>query len=138
MRVLTLTAALLFTAITTVTAFAESAIPDLKGEWTMTIEAVIQSNKAELPPKRHVDQKEGFVSVDLVITIDKQEGFKFSGTKSSKQRKEKSRASSGLIISQCTWWTTMGCCSAGSWGPTKWSRFTFTLLNTDPWWGEGS
>ncbi|MEE4378354.1 MAG: hypothetical protein V2J55_12720 [Candidatus Competibacteraceae bacterium] len=88
MRVLTLTAALLITAIITVTAFAESEIPDLKGEWVMTHEAVIQSNHAEMPPERHVDENEGFISVDFVITIDKQEGIKFSGIKSSKQREE--------------------------------------------------
>ena len=94
MRVFTLTAMLLITAITTVTAFAESNIPDLKGEWVMTYEAVIHSNSAEMPSKRHVDVKEGFVSLDVVITIDKQEGFKFSGFKSSKQMKE---AISGII-----------------------------------------
>lgn len=88
MRLITLTAVLLIMAITTLTAFAESDIPDLKGEWVMTHEAVIQSNKAEMPPERHVDETEGFISIDFVITIDKQEGFKFSGTKSSKQRKE--------------------------------------------------
>ncbi|MEZ5583471.1 MAG: hypothetical protein R3F37_12660 [Candidatus Competibacteraceae bacterium] len=87
MRVLNLAAVLLITAITAVTAFARVDIPDLKGEWVMTHEAVIQSNKAELPPNRHLDE-EGFVSLDFVITIDQQEGFKFSGTKSSKQRKE--------------------------------------------------
>ena len=52
MRVFTLTAMLLITAITTVTAFAESDIPDLKGEWVMTYEAVIHSNSAEMPSKR--------------------------------------------------------------------------------------
>ncbi len=88
MRALTLAAALLITAIVPVTSFAGSDIPDLKGEWVMKTDAVLHSNKAELPPERHVDAREGYVSVDFVVTIDEQEGFRFSGIKSSKKRKE--------------------------------------------------
>ncbi|WP_027184980.1 hypothetical protein [Desulfovibrio inopinatus] len=88
MRILVLATTLLCTAILTIPAFADTAVPDLKGTWDLTYEAAIQNNTEEEQAKRHMDDT-GFSSLDVVITIDKQEGFKFSGTKASKKRTEK-------------------------------------------------
>ena len=42
----------------------------------------------ESQPERHINQRKGFVDLELTLIIDKQDGARFSGSKSSDKRKE--------------------------------------------------
>lgn len=79
----------LFTLALTVTVFAGSEIPDLKGTWTLKNQAVGHDKLTELQPKRHTDLKNRHSEVDFTLKIDKQDGFRFSGIKASGKRTEK-------------------------------------------------
>jgi hypothetical protein len=78
----------LFMLATAATAFAGSEIPDLKGTWTMKIQAIGHDKLPELQPNRHVDLKNRQSEIDFTLKIDKQDGFRFSGTKASAKRTE--------------------------------------------------
>lgn len=88
MRKIICLAAIVFVLSMSVTALAGSEIPDLKGEWVMKAQSVIHSKTDAMQPKRHVDVRKGHADIDFILTIDKQDGFRFSGVKSSKKRKE--------------------------------------------------
>ena len=72
----------------TLTAFAGSDIPNLKGTWVVKVQGVLHDKLDEMQPKRHIDARKGNFAIDFTLTIDKQEGFRFSGVKSSAKRKE--------------------------------------------------
>ena len=65
----TCSAATLFVAMMTVTAFAGSDIPDLRGTWVMKMHAVVHEKQKEMQPERHIDVRKGFAEVDFVLTI---------------------------------------------------------------------
>lgn len=88
MRGFICTAAVLVALVASSSGFAQSHIPNLKGVWVMKSNAVVHEKKDEMQPERHVDVRKGFTEVEFVFTIDKQEGFRFSGKKSSDKRKE--------------------------------------------------
>ena len=71
------------------TALAGSEIPDLKGKWVWTEHAVRHFRSSELPAKTHMQSKDRFADIAFTMTIDKQEGFRFSGTKTSKKWTER-------------------------------------------------
>ena len=68
-------------------ALGGSDAPDLKGTWVMTAEGISHHKKPD--PKAHTNVKTGQFQLDLTIIIDKQKGFRFSGTKESPKMKEK-------------------------------------------------
>jgi len=75
------------------TGFAEeSVIPDLKGAWIMDLESVIHDRAAAggPVPKFHVPLGQGIKlhHMQFKVTIDQQEGFRFSGFKTSDNRRE--------------------------------------------------
>ncbi len=72
-----------------VTVFAGSEIPDLKGTWILKNKAVGHDKLTELQPERHTDLKDGLAEVAFTLKIDRQDGFRFSGTKVSDTRTEK-------------------------------------------------
>jgi len=69
--------------------FAGLAIPDLKGTWTLKNKAVGHDKLAELQPQRHTELKNRLAEVTFTLKIDRQDGFRFSGTKASDRRTEK-------------------------------------------------
>ncbi|MDQ7784110.1 MAG: hypothetical protein RDU20_14595 [Desulfomonilaceae bacterium] len=83
-----------FLLILPVQVVAESAVPDLKGTWIVKDYGVRHHLSQDPPAKTHAETRARFLEVDFTITIDTQEGFRFSGTKSSKKWKE---AISGVI-----------------------------------------
>lgn len=84
MRRFTGSAAVVFVLTMAVTAFAGSKVPDLKGTWVQKMQGVIHEKLPEPQPNSHVvGVRKGHVEVDFTITIDKQQGFRFSGVKSS-------------------------------------------------------
>jgi len=72
-----------------VTVFAGSEIPDLKGTWTLENQAVGHDKLTDVQPERHVDLKNGLAEPAFTLKIDRQDGFRFSGTKASGTRTEK-------------------------------------------------
>ncbi len=88
MRALTCLLTATMVVVVTLTGFAGSDVPDLKGTWVMKNQVVMHEKLDETQPKSHVDVRKGFVDVDMTITIDKQEGFRFSGSKSTAKRTE--------------------------------------------------
>jgi len=72
----------------TLTGFAGSDIPDVKGTWVMKAQGMRHHKAQEANPKSHTDVKTGLAQFELKITIDKQDGFRFSGTKESAKLKE--------------------------------------------------
>ncbi|MGE0681926.1 MAG: hypothetical protein AB7P69_13635 [Candidatus Binatia bacterium] len=67
---------------------AESDIPDVKGTWVMQVQGVLHHKTQETNPHMHQDVRTGPTQFELTITIDKQDGFRFSGTKESAKLKE--------------------------------------------------
>ena len=64
-------------------AFAGPEIPDLRGKWVCTAQAVRHFRAPDLPAKTHMEAKTQYGEVAHTINIDKQDGFRFSGTKVS-------------------------------------------------------
>jgi hypothetical protein len=75
-------------ALAAVPATAETAIPDLRGTWTGQSESIVLGRGNP----HHRDQRAAeprFSNVAFTMTIDKQEGRRFSGTFSSPKGNEK-------------------------------------------------
>jgi hypothetical protein len=68
-----------------VTALAGSDIPDIKGTWVWKDQAVVHYRTPELPAKTHLEATTKYAEIEFILIIDKQEGFRFSGTKTSKK-----------------------------------------------------
>ena len=71
-----------------VTALAGSEIPDLKGTWVHKSFAITIQKGAQANPTDHGVPKSGEIQVDLTLTIEKQDGFRFSGIRASAKTKE--------------------------------------------------
>ena len=67
---------------------AASDIPDVKGTWVMQAQGVRHHKTQETNPHMHHDVRTGLTQFELTITIDKQDGFRFSGAKESAKHKE--------------------------------------------------
>jgi hypothetical protein len=65
--------------------FAGSAIPDLKGTWVVKASGSGFVKPSESPP--HTG-KLGFHEAEFLMIIDKQDGFRFSGSRESSRKKE--------------------------------------------------
>jgi len=88
MRKLSIMLVLLFMMTFPQWGFAESDIPDVRGTWVMQVQAIRHHKTQETNPKLHHEVRTGQVQFELKITIDKQDGFRFSGTKESAKLKE--------------------------------------------------
>lgn len=88
MRKFTCLAATVFVFSMSVTALAGSEIPDLKGTWVYKAQAIKHQKGTEPNPDAHGPAKSVPQEVDFILTIDKQEGFRFSGTRGSAKHKE--------------------------------------------------
>ncbi len=70
------------------TAAAQSGFPDLRGTWVGTDYGVRHYRSPELGASTHHKAKDLFPEIPLTLKIEKQEGFRFSGTKSSEHWSE--------------------------------------------------
>ncbi len=70
-------------------ALAGSDYPDLKGAWVMETKSVRHHKADEANPKAHHEVKSGFAQFKITYMIDKQDGFRFSGTMESDKTKER-------------------------------------------------
>ncbi|MEJ2719201.1 MAG: hypothetical protein P8182_19050, partial [Deltaproteobacteria bacterium] len=78
----------LFVLVMTLNGFAASDMPDLKGTWVTQV-YTIRLHRPQAPAsKSHSEVKTGLVTVPVTLTIDKQDGFRFSGNTASAKRKE--------------------------------------------------
>ena len=81
--------ALIFVMTAPLMILAESDIPDLKGTWVQHTSGVLHERATETSPDLHTGAKPGFYELAVMtMTIDKQEGYRFSGFKVSKDKKE--------------------------------------------------
>lgn len=80
--------ATIFVMTVTLTGFAGSDIPDVKGTWLLKAQGVRHHKGQGAIRKTHAGEKTGPVPVEIKMTIDKQDGFRFSGTKESAKLKE--------------------------------------------------
>ncbi len=87
MRKCTCLAITVFLLTMGVTALAGADIPDLKGTWVIKGEGHGHEKSSESAPKIHA-KKFGVHNVVITLTIDKQEGVRFSGYKASDRQKE--------------------------------------------------
>ena len=79
---------LLLAALATVPAMAETAIPDLRGTWTGESDSIVLGRgNPHHGTKRSAEPRPS--SVTFTMTIDKQDGRRFSGTFSSPRSSEK-------------------------------------------------
>jgi hypothetical protein len=83
-----LLAALLVMSVSQMT-LAGSDIPELKGTWLLEALGVKHNKTPGENPKTHSGDKPGHVQAKAKIIIDKQDGFRFSGTKESPMQKER-------------------------------------------------
>ena len=89
MSKLSISLTLLFMLSFSQAGMAGSEIPDVKGTWLMHGQGIRHHKTEETNPKLHHHLRHGLVSVELEITIDKQDDFRFSGTKISANHEEK-------------------------------------------------
>lgn len=89
MRKLKLLPLAVFVLMSVPIAFAGSDVPDLKGTWVMETKSIRHHKTEEPNPNKHHDVNTGLAQFKISITIDKQEGFRFSGTMESAKRKER-------------------------------------------------
>lgn len=75
--------AFVWVLITSVTALAGSETPDLKGTWVWQDQGARHYRSAEPLGKTHLKDKIPYPDISFTMNIDKQDGFRFSGTKSS-------------------------------------------------------
>ncbi len=68
-------------------ALAEGPIPDLRGTWKRTSESIVYGSGSPQHAGTQSNQPE-YRSVDFTLTIDRQEGRRFSGTFASAKRTE--------------------------------------------------
>lgn len=69
-------------------ALAESEIPDIKGVWTYKAMAMTHQKSPDANPEGHGSPESGAERLDFNLTIDKQDGFRFSGIEASGKNKE--------------------------------------------------
>jgi hypothetical protein len=76
-----------FAALAALPAVAETAIPDLRGTWTGTSESIVMGtgNPHHAAPATDAPR---FNTIAFTMTIDKQDGRRFSGTFSSTRGKD--------------------------------------------------
>lgn len=78
----------LLLAMISLTAAAQSDFPDLRGTWTGTDYGVRHYRSPELRAQTHHKAQTLFPEIPFTLKIEKQEGFRFSGTKSSEHWSE--------------------------------------------------
>lgn len=88
MRRLACLAATVLMLSLSIAAFAQSEIPDLKGVWIGKGVWVQHQKDPEPDPDLHGIAKSGSQETEFTFTIDQQDGFRFTGTKSSAKRTE--------------------------------------------------
>lgn len=88
MRRFTCLATTIFVLSITAAGFAGSDIPDLKGTWVSKGSGSGHIRPSESPPPKLHAEKLGFHDTELLLVIDKQDGFRFSGYKKSSRKKE--------------------------------------------------
>jgi hypothetical protein len=81
-------AALLFMLFLTATVASAADLPDLKGSWVVKASGVGIEKPGDTPPPVLHSEKLGFHEVEFLLVIDRQEGFRFSGYRESKRKKE--------------------------------------------------
>ena len=88
MRSLTGLVALLFVLTLTAAGFAGSALPDLKGTWIMKCAGISHEKPGKSPPPKLHTEKTGVHDFEMLLVIDQQDGFRFSGYRESSRKKE--------------------------------------------------
>jgi hypothetical protein len=88
MRSLSGLVAILFVLTLTVVGFAGSDIPDLKGTWTMKCKGIGHIKPSKSPDTKLHTEKLGTHDLELLLVIDQQDGFRFSGYQKSSKMKE--------------------------------------------------
>ncbi len=86
---LSIVLALIFTVTCITCGFAGSDFPDLKGTWVMETQSIRHHKTDEDNPSKHHDVKTGMTKFKITYVIDKQDGFRFSGTMESAKKKER-------------------------------------------------
>jgi hypothetical protein len=81
-------AALLCMVLLTATVVSGADLPDLKGSWVVKASGVGIEKPGDSPPPILHPEKLGFHEVEFLLVIDRQEGFRFSGYRESKRKKE--------------------------------------------------
>ena len=89
MRTLSCLMAALFVLMAVCAASAGSDIPDLKGTWVYKDQAVRHFRSPDLPAKTHMKANTPYAEIAFTMNIDKQDGFRFSGTKVSEKSTER-------------------------------------------------
>ena len=89
MRRLSFLAAIILVMAVPLVGFAGSDIPDITGTWVRKIQAVKHHRLPKPDRKVHNDVKTGHSEMEFTLTIDKQDGFRFSGTKGTDRRRER-------------------------------------------------
>lgn len=64
---------------------AGSEIPDLKGTWVWTDQAIRHFKDNDKQPKMHTKDKSSHAEIEFTLNITEQNGFRFSGEKVSKK-----------------------------------------------------
>ncbi len=100
----------------------QGAIPDLRGTWKGTSESIIlgAGNPHHAAPAQAEPRLN---SVEFTMTVDKQDGRRFSGTFSSPRGNE----------TRFSWSTTMAIRSARCWRQIAWSGATCTCRRPPAW-----
>lgn len=78
----------LLVVMISVTVAAQSDVPDLRGTWVGTHHGVRHYRSPEPRAQTHHKAQTPFPEIPFTLKIDKQEGFRFSGTKFSEQWSE--------------------------------------------------
>ncbi len=81
-------AALLCMVFLTATVVLGADLPDLKGSWVVQASGVDIDKPGDSPPPVLHSEKLGYHEVEFLMVIDRQEGFRFSGYRESKRKKE--------------------------------------------------
>jgi len=88
MRCFTGLAAILFILTFTAAGFGESALPDLKGTWIMKTFPILHEKPGKSPPPKLHTEKTGVHDFEMLMVINHQDGFRFSGYRESGRKKE--------------------------------------------------
>ncbi len=88
MRYVKMLAALWGVVFLSIAVVSGADIPDLKGSWVVQASGVAIEKPGDSPPPVLHSAKLGYHEVDFLLVIDRQEGFRFSGHRESKRKKE--------------------------------------------------
>lgn len=88
MRYLTSLATILLWFTMAAAGLAGSAIPDLKGTWTMKCTGIAHEKPSESPPYKRHTEKIGLADLEMRLVINQQDGFRLSGYIESDKKKE--------------------------------------------------